>query len=101
VEVFKSILEAKYAQQNLPFFFIQKQNCRKIGRLLKAGILQQFRVKRTVTNNGPGFRHANILSFKKKIVNTSSRNPSPRGFIEKEGNIVKLIILKNPQHFKK
>ena len=84
-----------------PSFSIQKQNCRKNWKTTKSRNLRQFRVKLAITNNGPGFRHANILSFKKKIVNTSSRNPSPRGFIEKEGNIVKLIILKNPQHFKK
>jgi len=96
---FQNILVSKCALTDFTLLFpLKSKTSQEIGRMLKYGILQQYNVKRVVTDNGPGFRHANLLSLlqelKVEVVNTSSRNPSARGFIEAEVQIIKLALKK-------
>ena len=77
---------------------LKSKTANEVARALKTGLLQQYRVRRLHSDNGACFREKVFLGllaeFKIEVINTSSRNPAARGFIEKEVHIVKTLMKK-------
>ena len=93
------ILVCKCALTDFTLLFPMKsKTSSEVAKMLKAGLLQQYRVLRLHTDNGACFREKAFLSLltelKIEVINTSSRNPAARGFVEAEVQIIKSLMKK-------